>query len=51
MKFPTDTFIVATSGPLQSSYPVCLEDGVQAEEGHHSNQQPQQRRLERGLEV
>lgn len=35
----------------QSPYPVCLEDGVQAEEGHHSKQQPEQRRLERGLEV
>lgn len=35
----------------QSSYPVCLEDGVQTEEGHHSKQQPEQRRLERGLEV
>lgn len=33
------------------SYPVCLEDSIQGEERHHSEQQAQQGGLEGGLEV
>lgn len=33
------------------TYPVCLEDVVEGEEGNHSKHETQQRRLECGLEV